>query len=178
MWYDRGHESSPLYPTVNRKRASLGPGRIALLRCLCVAPLPNFAGIRSRRTGPSHRQAAGVPQTDGAQCHPRLQCRRARRFRSRILASPSSTNDVLRRGVRGAARPAPPQPPRLWQTYQSVDAGACSPGQLRTRPDPQTSFRRERAPRAQTFGHELEARQTLDHQPRPTIPTKKTHAIG
>jgi len=66
MRYEQGRESSPPYPTINRKRTSPSSGRVALIRCLCVAP-PNLAGIRLRRTTSGHSQAVGVPQTGGAQ---------------------------------------------------------------------------------------------------------------
>jgi transposase len=54
-----------------------------------------------------------------------------------------------------------------------VDLGGSGPGQFRARAHFPLNFRRERAPRPQTPGHHLEARQTLDHQPRPAIPTTK-----
>src|SRR6266852_6501919 len=173
MWYDRGYENPSLHPTLNRGRTQSGADRIALVRRLCTASLPDPAGVRTRRTSGSHRHAVGLPQTDGTHGHPRLQCQRARRLRRRLLASPSSAHDVFRRGVRGTARLAPPQPPRLWQTDQPVDTFACRPGQLRARSDAKARLRRERASRAGPPGHELEARQTLDHQPRSAIPTKK-----
>ena len=178
MWYNKGHENTPLYPTLQRRRTQPGPVRPALERRFCLASLPNLAGIRARRTSWSHRQAGGLPQTDSAHGHPWLQYRWAGYSRRRFLASPSSTHDVFPRGVRATAGPAPPQPARLWQSDERVDAGAGSPGQLRTRPDAKAGLRRERTPRPQTLRHELEARQTLDHQPRPTIPAKKTHATA
>jgi len=54
-----------------------------------------------------------------------------------------------------------------------VDVVPSSPDQLPTGPHSQARLWRECPPRAQTIGEELETRQTLDHQPRPTIPPKK-----
>src|SRR5258708_32540940 len=173
MWYDRGYENPSLHRSVTRGRTQSGADRIALAGRLCAASLPEPAGVRTRRTSGTHRHAVGLPQTDGTHGHPRLQCQRARRLRRRLLASPSSAHDVFRRGVGGTARLAPPQPPRLWPTDQPVDTFACRPGQLRARSDTKARLRRERASRAGPPGHELEARQTLDPQPRSAIPTKK-----
>lgn len=73
------------------------------------------------------------------------------------------------------ARPAAPQSPRLWQRPRAVDVGLGHPGQCRARHSLEPGLRRECAPRPQTPGHEPEARQALDHQPRSAVPTKKTH---
>src|SRR2546430_9864907 len=83
MWYDREHENTSLHSTFDRKRTQ-----------------PSPAGIRARRTSPSSSQPIGLPQANGAQHHPRLQYEGAGGVARRILASPSTPNDLPRRGIR------------------------------------------------------------------------------
>src|SRR5712691_2624663 len=173
MWYDREHENTSLHPTYDRKRTQPNPSRLTLERRLCLAAQPSPASLRAGRTSPSSSQAIRLPQANGAQHHPRLQCPGTGGVARRILASPSTADDFPRRGIRGAAGSFASQPPRLWPPDQCVDVVPGSPDQLPTRPHSQTRLWRKCPPRAQTFGKELETRQTLDHQPRPTLPTKK-----
>ena len=174
MWYNREHENTSLHSTFDRKRTRPDPSRLTLERRLCLAAQPSPAGIRARRTSPSSSQAIWLPQANGAQHHPWLQYEGAGGVTRRIFASPSTADDLPRRGVRGAAGSLASQPPRLWPPDQCVDVVPGSPDQLPTGPHSQARLWRECPPRAQTFGKKLETRQTLDHQPRPAIPTKKT----
>jgi hypothetical protein len=173
MWYDRGYENTSLHPTFDRTRTSPDPSRLTLQRRLCLTKSSGPARIRSRGTCSSDLPTIRVPQTNSTQYPPRLQCRWLSRLRGRLFASPSTTNDLSRRSVRGTTGSATSQSPRLWPRYQCVDVIPGSPDQLPTGPHFQTCLWRECAPRSQTFRKELETGQTLDHQPRPAIPGKK-----
>jgi hypothetical protein len=70
--------------------------------------------------------------------------------------------DLLHRSPRDA------RPPN-----QCVDLAAGRPGQFQTGTDAHPGLRRECPPGPQAVGHELETRQTLDHQPRSAVPAKK-----
>ena len=104
MRYARGYESTSLHPTLNRRgQTQPGASRIALLRCLRLTTLPNSAGIRSWRTSAGDRPATGLPQTDGADRHPRLQCPWTGGPARRLLPPPSTAHHLLR-GRAGAFR--------------------------------------------------------------------------
>jgi hypothetical protein len=179
MWYDRGYANSSFYPTADRRRTPPHPDGAAFERCLRVASLPNITGIRSWRTSSRYSWPVGLPQADGAQRHPRLQCPWTCRLARGLIAPPSAAHDVFRRGVRGAARSLTSQSPRLWPRYQLVDLAAGCTDQFRAGAHSQARLRRECASRTGALANQLETRQTLDHQSRPAIPdSKKTRAIG
>ncbi len=173
MWYDRGYEITSLHPTFDRKRTRPHPGWLTLERCLCLAPQPDSARVRARRTSASHSQPMRLPQTNGAQHHPRLQCPGTRGAARRLIASPSTAYDLSRGGVRGIAGSLASQPSRLWPRYQCVDVAPGGLDQLRTGTHSQARFWRECPARPQTDGKELETCQTVDYQPRSAIPSKK-----
>jgi hypothetical protein len=102
-----------------------------------------------------------LPQANGAQHHPRLQCSRTGGIARRLFASPSIAYDLSRRGVRGAAGPGASQSSRLWPRYQCVDVAPCRQDELSTRTHPQTRLWRECAACSQTLGKELETRQAM-----------------
>src|SRR3989449_726364 len=74
MWYHTRHEKTYLYPSSHRRRTAPDPSRTAFVRCLCVAPLPDFEGIGTRGASPRYRWPTGMRRPDGSQCDPRLQC--------------------------------------------------------------------------------------------------------
>src|SRR5213078_4104435 len=137
MWYDREYENTSLHPTYDRKRTQPDPSRLTLQRRLYLAPQPSPAGLRARRTSPSDSQPIWLPQANGAQHHPWLQYEGAGSVTRRILAPPSTADDVPRRGVRGAAGSLASQPARLWPPDQCVDVVPGSPDQLPTGPHSQ-----------------------------------------
>lgn len=121
MWYNREYESTSLHPTVNRRRTQPGPGGIAIVGCLCLATLPNFAGLRPRRTSPRDRQAGRLPQTDGPHRHPRLQCPWTGGPARRLLAPPSTAYHLLRGRPLALTGSAASQSARLWQSTWYLD---------------------------------------------------------
>src|SRR5260370_26791454 len=173
MWYNTRYENTHFYPTFHRRRTAPDPGRIAFVRCFCVTSLPGLTGLSPRRTSFRDRPPAWVRRPDGSQRDPRLQCRRPRRLAGTAVAPASLAHHLFRGGSRTPQRPATPQPARFWQRAQHLDLGTGRPGQFRAGYYLNPRLRRERAPRPQTTENQLEARQALDHQPRPAIPAKK-----
>ena len=173
MWYDRGHENTSIHPTLDRKRTPPAASRLTLQRGLCLAKSPGPARLRSRRTSDGDSQALRVPQANRAQHHPWLQCQGARRFARRLFAPSSTAYHLSRRSVRGPTGSAASQSPRLWPGYSCLDVILGGPDQLPTGTHFPVGFWRKYPSRPQKAGKELEAGQTLDHQPRPPIPCKK-----
>src|ERR1700730_17984831 len=99
MWYNRGHENTHFYPTTDRGRTTAAPQRIAFVRCLCLATLPDFAGIGSRGTSPGDSQTAGLRRPDGAQCDQRLHDDRVGRAARRLVTSPPPAHHLHRRSM-------------------------------------------------------------------------------
>src|SRR6266849_3644206 len=167
MWYNTKYENTHFYPTVDPRRTRPDSSRIAFVRCVCVASLPDITGLSPRRTNSCDRPSAWVRRPDGAQRDPRLQCRRPRRLAGRVVAPASLAHDLFRGGSRTPQRPAAPKPARFWQRAQDLDPGTGRPGQFRAGHYRDPGLRRERAARPQTTENQLEASQALDHQPRP-----------
>src|SRR5262249_14710954 len=91
---------------------------------------------------------------------------------AQVLTRPPHALGLRPRSGRAAARALAPQPPRLRQTRRPLDAGVGGRGE-RGRGD--CAHARERGddpPDLAAPGHWLEARQALDHQPRPRIRPK------
>jgi hypothetical protein len=162
MWYNRGRANSSFYPTIDRRRTPPNPNRTAFERCLRVASRPYLDFIRSWRTSSSHSSPVGLPQTDGTQRYPRLQCPWTGHPARELIAPPSAANDVFRRGGRGAARALTSQSPRLWPADQCMDPAAGCMDQFRAGTHSQARLRRECASRAGTLENQLETRQALD----------------
>src|SRR5581483_5860760 len=173
MWYTQGYEISHFYPTAHRRRTAPDPGRIAFVRYLCLAPLPDLVRFCSPRTSAPDCSPGGLRRPGGAQRDPWLQCPWTCGSAPGIVASPSATHLVHGRGTGALARPVAPQPTRIRQRAWHLDAGIGGPGLPGTRHHRGTDFRRERAPRPQATENQLEARQTLDYQPRSVVPAKK-----
>jgi hypothetical protein len=60
MWYDRGHENAHLHSTPNRERTEKAQGGAAFFRCLCLASLPDCAGICPWGTSSSDRPSTAT----------------------------------------------------------------------------------------------------------------------
>src|SRR6266487_610925 len=173
MWYTTRHESTHFYSTIHPGRTTAGPGGITFVRCLCVAPLPDPARLCSWRTSPGDRPPTRLRRPDRAQRDPLVQ-----RFwtgcpAGGVFAPPSTANSFYRARSRTAQRPTAPQSARFWPGAQHLDLGTGRPGEFRARDHRHPSFRRKCATSPQTLENQLEARQTLDHQPRSPLPTKK-----
>ncbi len=173
MCYNSNHENTHFYSTFDRGRTAPNPGGTAFVRCLCDAPLPDLESIGARGTSPGDCVPAGLRRPNRAQCDPRVQHDRALGAARRLLAPPSAAHQLLGGGAGAPQRPAASQSTQLWQRARKVDPGLGSPGQLRTRHHRYPHFRRKRAPCAQTLENQLEASQTLDHEPRSAVPAKK-----
>ena len=162
MWYNQGYENTHFYPPPDRRGTAADPGRVAFVRCLCLAPLPDRTSQRPRRTSQRHCKTTGLRRPDGAQCHPWLQCLGSGSAESRLLAPPSTPYQLFGAGPKAPQRSAASQPPRFWERAQHLDLGTGSPGQLRARDHLGAHLRRKHAPCPQTPENQLEARQTLD----------------
>ena len=172
MWYNRRYEKTHFYPTFDRRRTAPDPGRTAFVRCLCDASLPDLASIGAWGTSPSDSPPAGLRRPDRAQCDPRFNATGLAVLQRRLFAPPSAANQLLG-GWAGRLKDLLHRSPRDFGKERGVDLGVGSPGQLRARHHRHPDLRRKRAPRAQTLENQLEACQTLDHQPRSAVPAKK-----
>ncbi|SRR6266536_918526 len=173
MWYTTRHENTHFYPTNHPGRTAADPGRTAFVRCLCDAPLPDLASIGAGGTSPGERLPVGLRRPDGTQCDPRVQRHGSDGAARRLLAPSSAPHQLLGGWAGTPERSAASQSARLWQRARCVDLGVGGPGQLRARHHRHPHLRRKRTPRAQTLENQLEASQTLDHQPRSAVPAKK-----
>src|SRR6266536_881641 len=174
MWYKRGHENPHFYPTIHPGRTAPDPGRIALVRCLHLAPLPDLAGFCPWGTRPKDCPPTRLRRPDRSQCDPWFQCWRSERAGRRLLTPPSTADHLLGRSSPATTGNLASSSAGVWQRERPVDLGTGRPGQFRARADYHVGFRRERPPRLQTPQDQLETRQALDHQPRSAVSTKKT----
>src|SRR5579883_2212319 len=94
MWYTTRYENTHFYSTTHPGRTAADPGRIALVGCLRVTPLPDSVGFCSQGTRSRHCTCAGLRRPNCAQRDPRLQCHRAGRLAGRIVAPASLTNGL------------------------------------------------------------------------------------
>ena len=173
MWYPGGHESTHLYSPAHRRRTAPDQSGLALLGCLCLAPLPDPAGQRARRARSGHCPPAGLRRPDGAQCDQGFNAQglavlqegssRPHRLRTAFSAdSAQRLGELLHRSPRDFGRE---------QTFWTLETAA------------QVSFEQgliaapdlggERAARPAAAGHQLETGQALDHQSRSAVPAKK-----
>src|SRR5215212_10165024 len=97
MSYSSAHETSDLRSYAFEAGAPRAGRRVALLRCLRPASLPDPFGQRPRRTSASDSRKSRVWLPDGAQCHPRLQREGTCCSRSRLLASQRGPRRLRRR---------------------------------------------------------------------------------
>src|SRR6059036_631058 len=168
------YATSHLRASAEGRRARAPRGRLALVRRLCPPPVPDPAGQRPRRAGPGHRQAPGLRRPDRARGAPRLQ--RPRRG-CPAAGLPEAHDDPGRlrpAGCRAAAGAAAPEPARLRQADQPVDAGPGGRGQLRARLDRHPRQRRDDPPDPQTARRALATGEALDHQPGSRVRAKKS----
>src|SRR5258708_9455201 len=140
---------------------------------LCDAPVPDLESIGAWGTSPGNCSPAGLRRPDRAQCDPRVQRYGSDGAARRLLASPSAPYQLLGGRVAAPQRPPASQSTRLWERARAVDLGVGGPSQFRAGHHLHHHLRRKRAPRPQTLENQLEAGQTLDHQPRSVVPAKK-----
>ena len=135
MWYARGHATSHFCASAHGRRAA-GSWQRA-----CAPPMPlSSAAARScspapAASAPPHRRAPGLRRPDRARCAPRLQRARAGGAAARAPRAPTPTacRPSMPAAGRAAARALAPQPARLRQADEPVDAGSGRRGQLRRR---------------------------------------------
>src|SRR2546428_9959153 len=168
------YEASCFCPRSVRRRAAGADGRAARARGLCATPIPDSARQQLRGAGAPHRAATGLQRPDRAQRHRCLQPPRRGRLVPGLACHPYPPPRLRRRGRRATQGPHPSQSARLRLADQPVDAGPARRDQLRRGADQRRGHGRNRARHARPPGHQLEARQALDHQPRSPVPTKKT----
>src|SRR5258706_6949625 len=175
MGYPGRYEATHFYPCAHRRGAHHPENRSALVGWRAGAPLPDGAGQRTRRAGAADRCAGGLRRENGTPAHPSLQSTGAGRRAPGLLTSPpDAAAGLAGRTRRAVAGPAAPQPPRLRPSDQPVDLGPGGPGQLRARADAACGQRRGHPPDPPAPGHQLEARQAVDHQPRSGVREKKS----
>lgn len=87
MSYSSAHETSDLRTCAFKAGVPRAGGRVAFLRCLRPAPLPDPSSQLSWRTRAPDSQEPRMRRTNRAQRHPRLQPARPWRPPSRLLAS-------------------------------------------------------------------------------------------
>src|SRR5215472_4465673 len=173
MWYTTGHETPYFYPTFHPRRAAPDPIWLAFVRCLCLASQPDSAGFGAWRTRSRHRAPPRLRRPDGAQCDPRVQYDGPDGLPGRLLPPAPRAHHLQRGTSKADPSPVASQSPRLWQSERFVDLGPGGPGQFRARTHQHDCVRREYPPPDQALRPQLEARQTLDHQPRPAVSGKK-----
>lgn len=171
------HVTTNLRACVHRRGTHRARGGPAGARRLHAPPLSDRAGECAPADGRCHCHAAAVQRSDRTQRHPHLQPRRSGRLAGRIVGGAPSPAYRLSPG-RAGTPPAPPaaQSTGLWQAANALVARPVGRG-LRGRGHHHTSGQwRSRPGDAGASGHRLEARQTVDHQPRPPVFGKKSDA--
>src|SRR6266516_377420 len=133
MWYKRGHENPHFSPTIHPGRTAPDPGRIALVRCLHLAPLPDLAGFCPWGTRPKDCPPTRLRRPDRSQCDPWFQCWRSERAGRRLLTPPSTANHLLGRSSPATTGNLASSSAGVWQRERPVDLGTGRPGQFRAR---------------------------------------------
>ncbi len=132
MWYNRGHENTHFYPTIYRGRTAPDPGRIAFVRCFCLATLPdldwllpvgNEFQILPCKLGCDDQTVRNVIHGFNAAGLSCLEEGSSRPHRLRTTFSEE--------GPSCQQRPAASQSRRVWQRAQHLDLGIGRPGQFR-----------------------------------------------
>src|SRR5512132_2454867 len=167
------YANSTLYPTAHSGRAGYTRSRPPLGRGLYGPPLSDSAGQCRGPAQHHHCAPPAVPRSDGPQCDSCLPPTGDESPPTDIIqASPAQGH--LRHAEAGAsARLVAPEPSPVWPVDQCLDAGVGRGGQLCPGPDAAPGQRRADSPGAQAIRGTLEAGQTLDHQPRSSLPQKK-----
>lgn len=110
MSYSSAHETSDLRSYTFKAGAPRAGRRVALLRCLRPASLPDPFSQRPQRTSASDSRKSRVWLPDGAQCHPRLQREGTCCSRSRLLR-PKEVHAAFDEGRAESLRQMLHQPP-------------------------------------------------------------------
>src|SRR5918992_2777273 len=173
MCYPMGYEKTHFCASHNRRRAPAVGGGFALVRCLRPAPLPNSPGQRQRGTGPPDCPPPGLRRPDCPQRYLGFQPGWPGRSEPRLFPSPYHPRRLPWGAGRTTTGLATPVSPCLWPTYQSMDPGVGSRGELPARVDPTAGQWRDHSGHSGTPGGALAAGQSVDHQPRPRIYPKK-----
>lgn len=178
MWYSSVHANTIIYSTAHGDRTGPTQREPPLGRGLDGSPLPNIAGQCRGPTYHGYCLYLALPRSNGPQCYARVQPPGPGGAPAPIASSSPAQGCFRYRTTGAPARLIAPEPPHLWQAHQSVDAPVGRRGQLRARDDAPPSQWRGDSPRPQAPGGALEARQTLDHEPRSGLCSKKNSATG
>src|SRR5262245_37664618 len=174
MWYTLSHANTFICTPAPGGRAGNPGDRSPVFVRLYPKPLPDparqYRGPGDHHDGPRlalHR--ADRPQR--AACVPPAWARCA----AAAIVSPPYHRAHFRCGHRrGLAGPVTPESPDIRPAHQPVDPPVGRRGQFRPRADAAAGQRRSHSGGPPPVGRGLEARQTLDHQPRSGVcPEKK-----
>lgn len=165
----QGHATAHVCPSPDRERATAADGRPALAGCLCAPPLPDRARQRPGRAGANDCPFPGLLRPVRAQRDPSLRRPRTGSARAPFHPAPHQQRGVPASVGGATAGTPPPEPAHLWPQDQPLDLGVGRQGQLRPGPDPAAGQRGNDPRDAAPTGRQVEARQELDHQPRPRV---------
>src|SRR5262245_18693088 len=177
MWYTFWYAKTYLYPSIDRGRTAHPAGGVALVQCLCVATLSNPAGQCPWSDGPRDWRGPGLRRPDRPQCAAYLQYPGAGSPDTPLLCPAADATCGLRcPAARAVARTAAPEPADPWLPDQSVDLGLGRRGGVCRGPHASPYQWRSHSPGAGAPRRPLEAGQTLDHQSRSRVHSKKKTA--
>src|SRR3954454_19850761 len=174
MWYTLGHEKTHLHPCLDRGRTADPAGGVAFVQGLCVASLPDPPGQCPGPDGPCDWRDTGVRRSDRPQCPACLHYPGASGPDAAVLRPPADAACGLRcPAARAVADAAAPESPHLWPSHQSVDLTAGGQGGVCRGADGPADQWGSDPPSAGAPRGTLATGQTLDHQSRSGVHTKK-----
>ena len=115
MWYTLGYAKTYLYPSIDRGRTAHPAGGLTVVRCLCVAPLPDPAGQCPWADRPRDWRDPGLRRSDRPQCPACLQYPGPGGPDAPLLCPAADPTCGLRCAApRAVTRVAAPEPAHLW----------------------------------------------------------------
>jgi hypothetical protein len=166
------HETTPVWPCLQRRRAAAVERRPALLRRLPRASMSAVAGQGPRPTPGPDRRGCGLCHTQRAPRPPGLSSPGPGGCAGSVAPSQAPAGSPRCPAARTAAGRVTRKPPDGWQAPPARDSRRRRGGLLRTRPHPLPGQARAQPPSAQPPGRPLAARHTGEHQPRPPVQAK------
>src|SRR4029453_7264255 len=177
MWYILRYEKTLICPFLDGGRTAGPPGGPASLRCLYLTPLPNPPGQCTGPDRPRHRRDRGLRRSNHPQCHPRVQYDRADGVDTAVVRPAAHpTYRLQQRPTRAVARPLASESAYLWPPDEPVDVAFGRRGGVCRGADLSARQSRSPPPRPGTPRGTLAAGQTLDHQSRSGVRSKKKTA--
>src|SRR5262245_27722182 len=173
MWYTRRQANTFICTPTPGGRAGHPGGRSPVGLRLYRTPLPNSPCQCCGPDDHHHCARPALHRADGAQCAACVPPARVRGAAAAIVASTHHGDDLRYGDLRGAAGAVAPEFPDLRQTHQPLDACLGRGGEFRPGADPSPGQRRSHPGGSPPVGSRLETRQTLDHQARSRVGSKK-----